>query len=79
MFKQPFFVLLALISAAWPSNASAGILGPTDVVTLPVLPFLSGDSAYQTYFDTFNYFFSLEIYCGLIAVWVKMIINVFKR
>ena len=75
---------LALLCAIAPAFADDGqVIGQTTVFHITPSAFLVAtdetDATQVAGVQAFNYFFSLEVFVALLAVWVRMFISVFKR
>lgn len=72
---------LVLLVASMPAFAADGeIIGRTTVFHLtPSSVLVANDPAEAAGVQAFNYFFCLEVFVALLAVWVRMFISVFKR
>lgn len=70
-----------LICCTIPAFAADGeVIGQTAVLHLTPSPVLvANDPGEAAGVQAFNYFFCLEVTVALLAVWVRMFINVFKR
>lgn len=75
------FLGLVLLIAAMPAFAAPGeVIGQTTVFHLePTAVLIANDPAEAAGVQAFNYFFCLEVFVALLAVWVRMFLSVFKR
>jgi hypothetical protein len=73
------FMLVILMTFACYA-ADGEVIGQTTVFHLTPSPVLvANDPAEAAGVQAFNYFFCLEVFVALLAVWVRMFISVFKR
>lgn len=70
-----------LLCASTPAFCAEGeVIGQTAVFHLTPAPVLiANDPAETAGVQAFNYFFCLEVFVALLAVWVRMFLSVFKR
>lgn len=75
------FLGLVLLIAAMPVFAAPGeVIGQTTVFHLePAAVLIANDPAEAAGVQAFNYFFCLEVFVALLAVWVRMFLSIFKR
>lgn len=72
-----FLVMVASICCY---AADGEVIGQTTVFHLvPSAVLVAHDPAESAGVQAFNYFFCLEVFVGLLAVWVRMFLSVFKR
>ena len=77
MGRLIFFLVFIASSAC---AADGEIIGQTSVFHLvPDAVLIANDSSEEAGVQAFNYFFCLEVFFGLLAVWVKMFLSVLKR
>lgn len=61
-------------------SAEGEVIGKTSVFHLvPDAILVANDPAESAGVHAFNYFFCLEFFVGLLAVWVKMFLAIFKK
>ncbi len=75
------FLGFVLLIAAMPAFAAPGeVIGQTTVFHLePSAVLIANDPAEAAGIQAFNYFFCLELFVALFAVWVRMFLSIFKR
>lgn len=72
--------LLVMLAAFTCFAADGEVIGQTTVFHLvPSAVLVANDPAEAAGVQAFNYFFCLEVFVGLLAVWVRMFLSVFKR
>lgn len=72
--------LLVMLAAITCFAADGEVIGQTTVFHLvPSAILVANDPAEAAGVQAFNYFFCLEVFVGLLAVWVRMFLSVFKR
>ena len=71
---------LAILLLVSGNQAVAGVIGETTTFSLVPAPVLTTtDPAEAAGVQAFNYFFTIEIFFGLVAVWVRLALSLFKR
>ena len=77
-----FFVIgfLIVFVPCFAFSAEGEVIGQTRVFHLtPASVLIANDPLEEAGVQAFNYFFCLEVFFGLLAVWVKMLLSVLKR
>jgi hypothetical protein len=73
-----FMLVLLLTYACYAADGE--IIGQTSVFHLtPSAVLIANDPSEEAGVQAFNYFFCIELFFGLFAVWLKMLFSVFKR
>jgi|APHig6443717497_1056834.scaffolds.fasta_scaffold237272_2 hypothetical protein len=72
--------MLVMLTAYACCAADGEIIGQTSVFHLvPDAVLIASDPLEEAGVQAFNYFFCLEVFFAIFAVWVKMLLSVFKR
>ena len=72
--------MLVMLTAYACCAADGEIIGQTSVFHLvPDAVLIANDPSEEAGVQAFNYFFCLEVFFGILAVWVKMLLSIFKR
>lgn len=58
--------------------ASAGVIGVDTSFSVPVVDFLQPDVNNPEYAQVFNYFVSLELFAGMLALFVRVVLRTFR-
>ena len=69
-----FTVLLSII----PAISFAGVVGVDTSFSLPVVDFLQPDVSNPEYAQVFNYFVTLEIFAGILALFIRIVLRTFR-
>ena len=66
--------LLLILALASPACAE-GVIGRDTLFNIATVQVLSGNEPYN---QAFNFFFTLELFFGLFALWMRLLIRVFR-
>jgi len=74
---KAFFILAFAAFLLFPCSAFAGgVIGLDGTITMPTIPVITGQGEYG---DVFNFFFTVMFLSGLISVFFKNVIRMFRR
>lgn len=77
MFKQPFFILVVLLTLATSVHAE-GVIGRDQVISVNTVQFLASTTENAEYVQVFNYFFTIELLTGVLGAFLYQVIKVFR-
>lgn len=70
---------LALAFLVLPVMAHAdGVIGVDSLFGINAVEFLVPDPTYPEYAQVFNYFFTIEIFAGLVGLFIRILLRVFR-
>jgi len=72
--KLFYFLIIFLLAPC--TSFAAGVIGQDGVITIPTLTIITGQGEYG---DVFNFFFTLMFLSGLISVFFKNVIRLFRQ
>ncbi len=80
MKKRLFFLIIFSFLLFLPSiGFCEGVIGVDKEFKFKAVQFLlATTSEQQPYVDAFNYFFTIELFCGLLALWIRLVMRVVR-
>jgi len=77
MFRQPFLILLVLLTFATPVCAE-GVIGRDHLISVKTVQYLVPTPENASYVQVFNYFFTIELLTGVLGAFLYQVIKVFR-
>lgn len=78
MKKGLFFLIIFLFLILLPTTGFCeGVIGVDKEFTIkPVQYLIANTSEQKPYVEAFNYFFTIELFSGLLALWIRLVMRV---
>ena len=80
MKKRLLFLIIFSLLIFLPSTGFCeGVIGVDQQFNInPVQFLIANNTDQQPYVDAFNYFFTIELFCGLLALWIRLVMRVVR-